>query len=193
MNLEKIADIMSGRTFKHGVTEDNDWTHFVVQLKDIDKDNVFRPFDWAGMCRANLGRSHLKNEIIPNDIIIVAKGMNKRAVLIEELREPMVPNQHFFIVRLHNHDEFHPPFIEQYFNSSAAQAWMKENSEGNYQNTMSKKVLCKLPIPEMVIEKQKGIAQETLARHRKIDNLQYEIEGLKWQTDKTLSDSFPLA
>lgn len=188
MKLEQIADIISGRTFKHGIPESSRWSHKVVQLRDIEQSSVYAPLPWKYLAGIEINYNRSNNELVENDILIVAKGLRKKAVHLFNIPFPAVPNQHFFIVRIRELNEFYPPFIRDYINSSATQTWLNDNSVGNYQSTISKKALSQLPVPQLAYKKQKSIAEITAIQRQQIFEHQRHIEMLRIDIDSTFSD-----
>lgn len=188
MKLEQLADIISGRTFKHGIPESSNWTHKVVQLRDIEENPFYAPLPWEHLVGTEININRSNSELIKNDILIVAKGLRKRAVHLFDIPYPTIPHQHFFIVRIKDLSKFSPPFIRDYINSSAGQTWLNENSVGSYQSTISKKVLSQLPVPSLSYEKQKAIAEVIANKRYQIIELENHISALKNEIDSQLNE-----
>lgn len=187
MKLEQVADIISGRTFKHGIPESSCWTHKVVQLRDIDESSLYNPLPWKHLAGVEININRSNNELIENDILIVAKGLRKKAIHLLDIQYPTVPNQHFFIIRIRECNKIYPPFLRDYINSSVAQTWLNDNSVGNHQSTLSKKVLSQVPIPPFSFDKQKAIAKRTENMQNQISQRQREIQDLREQIDSNFS------
>ena len=68
MKLEQIADIISGRTFKHGIPESSSWTHKVVQLRDVEESSFYAPLPWEHLAGTEININRSNNELVENDI-----------------------------------------------------------------------------------------------------------------------------
>ena len=81
MELQQVAEIISGRTFKHGVKEFEEWTHAVVQIRDVFKNPHASGIAWWQLSKSLFDRKVTSQELKKNDILVVAKGMQKTAIL----------------------------------------------------------------------------------------------------------------
>lgn len=188
MKLEQVADIISGRTFKHGIPESCSWTHKVVLLRNVEESSYIAPLPWEHLAGTEININRSNNELIENDILIVAKGLRKKALHLFDIPYPTIPNQHFFIIRIRELNQFYPPFIKDYLNSLAGQTWLNDNSVGNYQSTLSKKALSQLPVPSLSYEQQKAIAEITANKRYQIIEHENHISALKSEIDSLFNE-----
>lgn len=179
MELQQVAEIISGHTFKHGVKEFDDWTHAVVQIRDVFKNPHATGIAWEQLNKSLLGRKVTSHELKKNDILVVAKGMQKTAILLDDIPFPTIVNQHFFIIRVKDTNTVHPEFLQHFLNSEISQQWLLDNSSGQHQNTMSKKVLSKLVVPTVPLEQQISMAKLAKAISNDISNHQTAIAKLE--------------
>tara|TARA_R110001599_G_scaffold181261_1_gene374027 strand:- start:5385 stop:6032 length:648 start_codon:yes stop_codon:yes gene_type:complete len=182
MKLIEIADVISGRTFKHGVAEAENWTHSVIQLRDVLKDKHAIYIDWESLTKTDLSRSTV-NTLEHKDILIIAKGMMKQAILIDEPQQQTTVTQHLFIIRVKDSNQYSAEFLKHYLNSDVAQAWMHNNSSGQYQSTMSKRTLSDLPVPNLGLEQQQILAQKAYQKLSQIREHQVAIFSLEQGLD----------
>lgn len=184
MELQQVAEIISGRTFKHGVKEFDDWTHAVVQIRDVFKNPHASGIAWGQLSKSLFDRRVTNHELKKNDILVVAKGMQKTAILLDDIPFPTIVNQHFFIIRVKDTSTVHPEFLQHFLNSEISQQWLLNNSSGQHQNTMSKTVLSQLEVPTVPLEQQISIAKLAKAISNDISNHQTAIENLKDNLNK---------
>lgn len=188
MTLDKFVGIKSGRTFKNGIPSSNEPTHSVVQLRDFDKDNDQRPIQWEKLNKTSLASSRIVNVLELNDIVMVAKGPNKKAILLNTVPDNVVTTQHFFILKVTESEAFLPEFLVCYLNSSQAQRWMKDNGGGSYQSILSKATLTQLPLPKISLEKQKLIAETAISVKKEVFLHNQLIKGREQEVDLIFND-----
>ena len=169
MNLSTLATIRAGYTFKHGIRPSSHPTHSVVQLRDVDKESDFLPINWDSLCRTELSPRYRDSTLIDGDVIIVAKGQVKKAFCLKHVPFPTVVNQHFFVLKVKDSNVLQAEFLTNYLNSRTAQDWLNNNSNGNYQSIVSKKILSGVPLPDIPIHQQKMITAS-------ITKAKYEID-----------------
>jgi restriction endonuclease S subunit len=188
MTLDKFVGIKSGRTFKNGIPSSDNPTHSVVQLRDFDKDNDQRPIQWEKLNKTSLASSRVVNVLELNDIVMVAKGPNKKAILLNTVPDNVVTTQHFFILKVTESEALLPEFLVHYLNSSHAQRWMKDNGGGSYQSILSKTTLTQLPLPNISFEQQKLIAETAISVKKEIFLHNQLIKSREQEIDLIFND-----
>ncbi|WP_027671689.1 restriction endonuclease subunit S [Rheinheimera baltica] len=179
MELQQVAEIISGRTFKHGVKEFDDWTHAVVQIRDVFKNPHASGIAWGQLSKSLFDRKVTSQELKKNDILVIAKGMQKTAILLGDIPFPTIVNQHFFIIRVKDTNTVHPEFLQHFLNSEISQQWLLDNSSGQHQNTMSKTVLSQLEVPTVPLEQQISMAEFAKFMSKEISDHQTAIAKLE--------------
>jgi restriction endonuclease S subunit len=168
MELSDFVEVSSGRTFANGVHESHEPTHKVIQLRDFE-----------GLCEStnnlenlvgtNIESKRKINALQNNDVLVVAKGPIKKAVLLSDIPENIVPTQHFLFLRAKENSPISMKLVEFYLNSTPIQQWLKNHAGGTYQSTLTKKALKKLPFPKVTLEQEKLILET-------VDSINHEIE-----------------
>lgn len=155
MSLSDHVTIKSGRTFKSGIKEHPAPTHKVIQLRDVEED-----IDWERLVSVKIETTHSVKTLMSDQILMVAKGPMKQAVLISKPPlDNVVATQHFLVITVKNTEVLLPEFLVFYLNSEPVQHWLNGNSGGSYQSTLSISNLSKLPFPILSIDQQRLILE----------------------------------
>jgi restriction endonuclease S subunit len=188
MTLKDFVEIKSGRTFKNGVSASDEPTHSVIQLRDFDKDDDENSIKWEKLSKTSIISSRLIHVLEPNDIIMVAKGPSKKAILLQSIPKNIVPTQHFLIIKVTAKESLMVEFLEHYLNSSIVQRWIEDNGGGSYQSTISIATLSKLPLPDVSYRKQCLIAETADSVKKEICLHKLLIKSREQEIDKMFND-----
>lgn len=155
MTEEKsIIKVRTGWTFSKAIESNDKGEYQVIQLRDV-QDLTLAGLDWANITRTNIDSSRTIKTLQDNEILLVAKGHTKTALLLKNLPDNVVANQHFLIITVNDISKLLPEYIEVFLNSTSVQNWFTVNSSGSYQSTLTKKRLLELKLPtELPIEHQ---------------------------------------
>jgi restriction endonuclease S subunit len=182
MKLKDFVDVNSGRTFGKGVHESHEPTHKVIQLRDFE-----------GLCECtntlgNLVGTKIEskrkiNTLQNDDLLIVAKGPIKRAILLSGIPGNIVPTQHFLFLRAKENSSISMKLVEFYLNSTPIQQWLNNHAGGTYQSTLTKAALEKLPFPKVTLEQEKLILETVDSINQEIELQQQLINSRNTQLD----------
>lgn len=155
MTEEKsIIKVRTGWTFSKAIESSDKGEYQVIQLRDV-QDLTLAGLDWSNITRTNIDSSRTIKTLQENEILLVAKGHTKTALLLKNLPDNVVANQHFLIISVNNTAKLLPEYLEVFLNSTSVQNWFTVNSSGSYQSTLTKKMLLELKLPtELPIEHQ---------------------------------------
>ena len=155
MTVEKsIIKVRTGWTFSKAIESNDNGEYQVIQLRDV-QGVTLAGLDWANITRTNIDSSRTIKTLQDNEILLVAKGHTKTALLLKNLPDNVVANQHFLIITVNDTSKLLPEYIEVFLNSTSVQNWFTVNSSGSYQSTKTKKRLLELKLPtELLIEHQ---------------------------------------
>ena len=155
MTEEKlIIKVRTGWTFSKAIESNDNGRYQVIQLRDV-QDLTLAGLDWANITRTNIESSRTIKTLQDNEILLVAKGHTKTALLLKNLPDNVVANQHFLIITVNDTSKLLPEYLEVFLNSTSVQNWFTVNSSGSYQSTLTKKRLLELKLPtELPIEHQ---------------------------------------
>lgn len=184
MTEEKsIIKVRTGWTFSKAIESSDKGEYQVIQLRDI-QDITLAGLDWANITRTNIDSSRTIKTLQENEILLVAKGHTKTALLLKNLPDNVVANQHFLIITVNDSSKLLPEYLEVFLNSTSVQNWFTVNSSGSYQSTLTKKRLLELKLPtELPIEQQQmlvdldtSIKKEKHLQHLLIKQREQELE-----------------
>lgn len=165
MYISDVITTKSGRTFKNGIIEHVDPTHHVIQLRDVDTSVI----QWDRLIGVNIETNRDVKSLEEGQILMVAKGPTKRAVIVASPKyKNTVATQHFLVLAIKNIDTLLPRFVTFYLNSAPVQQWLNGNAGGSYQSSLSINRLSKLPFPNISVKQQQKILHG-------VDNVEYEI------------------
>ncbi|MCW8091558.1 restriction endonuclease subunit S [Alteromonas sp. ASW11-130] len=155
MTEEKsIIKVRTGWTFSKSIESSDKGEYQVIQLRDV-QDLSLAGLDWANITRTNIDSTRTIKTLQDNEVLLVAKGHTKTALLLKNLPDNVVANQHFLIVTVNDTSKLLPEYLEVFLNSTSVQNWFTVNSSGSYQSTLTKKRLLELKLPtELPIEHQ---------------------------------------
>ena len=150
--LKDLAKITSGATEARYVPKDE--IPF-IKMKDID--HAHHSLKWSEVTPSGINLRDDKKLLNNGDIIIVCKGTNNTAVLINDIKEPSVASNHFFIVRL-NSQGIDPSYIIWFLNNPAKE-YLENNATGTTIRNITLPVIGNLEVPVPPITVQKSIVE----------------------------------
>ncbi|GAA5135328.1 MULTISPECIES: hypothetical protein [Colwelliaceae] len=161
-NIQIIT--LNGKFFREGVKKlvevakkAKKREHFIIQLRDIVKNERGSYLDLSKIARVNVVNSKPTDFLKKDDVLIALKGVEKKAFLLKEVPYKAIATNHFLILRSPNSQKIMPEFIEYILNSKESQKWLYVNAGGSYSSTLNKKTLSNLPFPDLSIEDQRKI------------------------------------
>ncbi|GAA5130741.1 restriction endonuclease subunit S [Thalassotalea piscium] len=186
-NTVKTLKIIAqnGKFFRGKIKEDKNGENFVIQLRDIVKNERGDYLDLKNLLRTNISTKGHIEYLKAGDVLITVKGAKKYAFHLEKVPSKTVVSQHFLILRSPDPKIILPEFIEYAVNSSRCQNWFARKCPGSYQSTLSRETLERLPLPVLPPEEQQKIVnliRETRAEKKLlldlIDNREQQLKAL---------------
>jgi restriction endonuclease S subunit len=151
--------IRTGWTFSKAIDNVPDGKYNVIQLRDLQSLGL-DGIQYGSLAKTQIAATREIKTLSDDDVLLVAKGPVKTAILLTDIPENTVANQHFFIFTVKDRDKLLPGFLEIYLNSKPVQDWFSKNSGGSYQSTLTKSQLLGLKIPvDLPIEHQKQLVE----------------------------------
>lgn len=184
MTKEKsIIKVRTGWTFSKAIESSDKGEYQVIQLRDV-QDLTLAGLDWANITRTNIDSSRTIKTLQENEILLVAKGHTKTALLLKNLPDNVVANQHFLIITFNDSSKLSPEYLEVFLNSASVQNWFTVNSSGSYQSTLTKKRLLELKLPtglpiehqQMLVDLDISIKKEKHLQQLLIKQREQELE-----------------
>jgi len=124
MELRRIANIQSGYLSRKKVEPDKDGSHFLLQARDVDSNNLSCSPDTLVQFNPDLSK---KDWVLQSsDILFMARGTKNYSVLIEDLPDSVLAAGCFFILRVKREDVL-PEFLWWYLNLPAPSMEIQKN------------------------------------------------------------------
>ncbi|MEK7484497.1 MAG: restriction endonuclease subunit S [Planctomycetota bacterium] len=175
LELQEVASVFYGFQFRGKFNPDPNGNYFVVQMKDIEDEKI----DYAQLQKVYLKKIQPKYLLKKDDILLINRGKNNRAVLVEKEIENLIPAGNFFLIRQKKDSPVVPSFLYHFFNLSDIKDRISNNRLGNTLSMLRKQELTKVKIPIISEKKQKKLSQlfEVCALEKKLmKKLQIERE-----------------
>ena len=178
MKLSKLATIHSGYHSRGRVESSEDGSHFLLQARDVDGENLTCRTDT--LIRFNPDLSRTDGTLKKNDILFMARGARNYSVLLKEIPDLTLAAACFFIVRVSN-EKLSPDYLCWYLNQPPVERYLVRHSgRGVHMPVVRRSVLEKLDIPLPNLEIQRKIV-ELEALRREEDELTNLLAGKRKQ------------
>lgn len=162
MILGSLADIQMGYPFRSRLRDQAPGPVAVVQMKDIDDGNQFRP---GPMIRIALppGTTSRRHLIRAGDLLFRSRGSTFGAAVVTELPQEAILAAPMLLIRPHG---VQPDFLCWYINSPAGQAQLAALAAGSSVRMVSAESLKTLDVPVPPVPVQQRVAEVArLAAH----------------------------
>lgn len=166
-NLNDVAEVISGYSFRQAIVESKDSNVFIVQARDTKNNLYITEKDLKEIKDLSYGEKKAKDK----DVIISNKGIFFTTVIQSE--EKIIPASSVYIIRP-NKEIVLSEYLSIYLNSKIGQAEIKKYESGGSIKTISFKDLknIKIEIPKLehqkiIIELYKNIEKQNKILERK--------------------------
>lgn len=148
--LKDYADIRTGRSFRGAIKSSKTPTHRVVQISDVGSRSEEVTINYDELVACDLSAAREVECLEDNTVLMLGKGSVKPILLLNNVPPNVICTQHFLVVSPKSGDvQLNALFLKSYINSEFARKWIAANAGGNYQSTLSKRTLEKLPVPDL--------------------------------------------
>lgn len=174
--LENIARVRSGYSFRGGIEEVPDGAFRVVQIKDVREGE---PVTAEALARTNLRDAKTDHLLCRGDVLFVARGSRKQAVLIDRELPNTIFGSQFFACE--PGEKVDPVYLAWYLNQRPAQRYFEGTAVGSNVRIVTKESLERLPVALPPLEKQRKIAEVymlTLRERRLVEEIRLKREQL---------------
>lgn len=154
ISLRKLADVISGYTFRGAITEDKESLLYVLQAKNI-KDEIL--INDESLVSTVFDTSHTKAFAQDGDVVISTRGTFRSAVL----RSPkkIIASSSVYLLRLKSNSQVLPEFLAIFLNSSIGQKNISQIATGAAIKLMLRKDLEEISMPVLpLLQQEKVIA-----------------------------------
>src|ERR1051326_2029531 len=133
--LRDISDIRAGYSFRGRIKPKSGGRYGVVQIKDLDVGGLFQPGD---LLRTDLSDVNANHFLHHGDVLFVARGERKRAVVIDEIAPNTVFGSQFFGCRPQSGID--PTYLAWFINQKPAQRYFEQHKRGSNVQNITKEV-----------------------------------------------------
>jgi hypothetical protein len=154
MKLIRIATVLSGYHARSRIESFKDGTHFLLQARDLDGENL--KYETDTLTRFSPDISSTEGILREGDILFMARGTRNYSVLLSETPGPTLAAACFFIVRVSN-SSILPAYLCWYLNQPPVEQYLVRHSgRGVHMPVVRRSVLEKLdiPLPNQKIQKK---------------------------------------
>jgi restriction endonuclease S subunit len=180
--LGEMVDIQSGYHFRGRIEHCPEGDLSIIQAKDV-KDNG--EIDLVGSYRIRNAESVPKEYLLrENDILLVNRGDNNRAALLQPLSTPVICSSTLYILRTRKPGIL-PQYLSTFLNLPSTQTALRSTATGATTPLLNRKRLAELPVPVPSVERQLKLreldallARERYLTHQILSQRQLLLAGL---------------
>lgn len=155
--LNEIADVISGYTFRGAIKPDSNGEIFVLQAKDIVQGKPIN--NEHSLTRVSHNLPGYTGYLKKNDILLVSRGMKsgtfRSAIFMSEVLN-VIASSSVYVIRLIPADIL-PEYISHYLNSREGQETLSRIVSGSHIGVLPRKELEKISIPVPPLDAQRAI------------------------------------
>jgi hypothetical protein len=153
VKLGELADIRSGHPFRQKLENTPlNWSHYVLQLKDIQKDCYI---NFQHVAKVKIEGSKPPHLLQQGDVLLRARGGYYYSGLIDTTLKNVLAVGQFFVITPKN---INPAYLCWYLNQPKAQQYLNKNGTGSNIPMVNKRTVSELPITVPSILTQHKIA-----------------------------------
>jgi restriction endonuclease S subunit len=152
--LKDISEIRAGYSFRGRIEPKSEGRYCVVQIKDLDVGGLVQLGELLRTDLPDVNSNHLLQR---GDLLFVARGERKRAVVIDEITPNTVFGAQFFGCRPQSGID--PIYLAWFINQKPAQRYLEEHSRGSNVQIITKEALGRLVVTVPPLKIQQRIAQ----------------------------------
>lgn len=181
--LSDLVELRAGHPFRGSVPAASDGNAYALQMRDVSPE---AGVGWGGLVRTALDIRKNPDWLQRGDVVFVTRGMRNYALCMEDVPQPTVCSQYFFLLRVRSAPllpSLLPEFLAWQINRAPAQRYLASNAEGSDQLSIRRGVLEDLPLVVPSIERQQRIVAFGLAARRERQLLEQLILNGEKQLD----------
>lgn len=168
MQLTAISEIHSGHITRGKIEPSAGGTHFLVQAKNVQGDDL--SCDTKALIRFHPALSRNDMLLKKDDLLFMARGAHNFTIQLEELPGPALAAACFFIVRVCHPDVF-PGYLCWYLNQTPVKRYLVQHSgRGVHMPVVRRAVLenIQVPLPSMDTQRQIADMNALMAKEMKL-------------------------
>jgi restriction endonuclease S subunit len=181
MQINNIAEVISGYTFRVAIKPEKGGNVFVFQARDIVQNVPFSDiYTLTRISHETLGYAgYLKK----NDVLLIARGMKSgafRSTIFVSNEPNVIASSSVHVIRITTPDAL-PEYVSHYLNSKVGQDSLSGIVSGSYIGALPRRALEKIKIPIPSLQKQETIVN----LHRNIQE-QQRVLGRKNEINQNI-------
>ncbi|HEX21082.1 MAG TPA: hypothetical protein ENH19_00325 [Actinobacteria bacterium] len=168
--IKEIANIIAGYTFRGAITPSVDGNIFVLQAKDINKNEYIEKIEDLTRTPLEIPRSN--SYLKYDDVLLTSRGAGNRSfksTLYKSKADNVVASSSVYIIRIIE-EKILPEYLSLYLNSIEGQKALYKIVTGAQIRTINRKDLDEMKVSLPTLEKQKILVAfyENINRQEKI-------------------------
>ena len=186
MKLRGIATISTGYSFRSRIKNEPQGDTYVIQMGDVDP---LHGVLHDQLIKINFKSKNDRYSLLDGDIIMVSKGNNLDAYLVQEMRGNTIAVNSFLTIKI-EHPSYQPTYITWYLNSPKVQHYIHQVAAGTGTPNLSKQLLGEIDIPFIDTKYQNLIGNVDELSKKEAVILSELQKKRKYVTENTLQDAF---
>ena len=185
--LSDYVDITTGRSFRAAIEASATSTHKVIQIGDVVENGGDYQVDYSRLIGVDLSAARAIETLSSESLLMIAKGAIKPVITMDNVVQNVICTQHFLVLTPNSNTvQITTQFIKAYLSSDFARGWIESHSGGNYQSTLSKTVLSKLPVPDLNCAKGNLFIDFVISVEEEMNCYRKIMTGRKQQMDRAI-------
>lgn len=181
--LKEIAEIRAGYPFRAKLEPDSGGNVFVVQLKELSKDNKVDVSTAVRIAMPDISEAYLLKK---KDLVFRSRGMDSTAAIMDVDSDNVILSAPFQRIRIRDSAQIIPDYLLWYINSRESQVYFAVNKTGTSVSMISTAVLADLPVIVPPLEKQRKIVEINILAEKEIKVQEELIKKKKMMTESVL-------
>lgn len=172
-NLNQIAAIIAGYTFRTPIKMIPQSSLFILQAKNITEDSLI---DESALTQAHVDTSHTKAFVESGDVAIGSRGVFRAGVI--QTNKKVLAASSVYLLRIKDKTAVLPEYLAIYLNSASGQKKLSQFLTTGTIKTLLKKDLENICIPIPSVEQQRQIIglDQTLRAQSKLMKQKAKIQ-----------------
>lgn len=185
--LSDYVYITTGRSFRSAIEACATSSHKVIQIGDVVENGREYQVDYSRLIGVDLSAARAIETLSSDSLLMVAKGAVKPLIDLDNVVPNVICTQHFLVLTPKLQTvQITTQFIKAYLNSDFAREWIESHSGGNYQSTLSKTTLSKLPIPNLTSKEGNLFIDYVISLANEMNSYRKIMTGRKQQMDRAI-------
>lgn len=186
MKLRAIATISTGYSFRSRIKNDPQGNTYVIQMGDVDP---LHGVLYDQLTKINFKSKNDRYRLLDGDIIMVSKGNNLNAYLVEGMHGNTIAVNSFITLKI-EHLNYQPAYVAWYLNSPMVQHYIHQVAAGTGTPNLSKQLLGEIDIPFIETNHQILIGEVDGLSKKEAVILSELQKKRKYVTENTLQEAF---